>query len=381
MSLEYVKENWLTKAYDYELPRQGELREGILLELGERGAIIDIGMKHDGIVPREDLERLEEEVLSELEPGQRVTTQVIRPEDREGTLKLSLYQPQAEQDWLKAQKMLQNQEIWTGKVIDFNQGGLLVKFGHLQGFVPASHLWIWDRKQSAASSHRKARLKEYVDQELPLIMIEVNSEANRLICSERLARQQQRRQSRETLLAQLAEGQICRGVVRHLTDFGAFVDLGEADGLIHISELAHHHVQHPGQVVQVGDEIEVYVLNLDRKRKRINLSLKRLQPNPWDRVNKIYTPGQLVSGTVTQVVNFGVFVALDAGVEGLVHISELADPTPHDPRDFVERGQELTLLILGVDPGRQRLELSLKQATPEAGDEPLARSSHFGGET
>lgn len=360
-------EKWLPEAFDYERPRQGELRKGILLELDQTGALVDVGLKHDGIVPREDLQRLEDEALSKLEPGQEITTQVVSPTDQEGALVLSLYHVQAEKDWEKAQAFEESGEIWWGQVIGHNRGGLLVKFGQLQGFVPASLLSNWDKQWSPA--HSQDKLRAYIGQELPLQVIKVNRAAQRLILSERAGRQQLREQQRAELLVTLQPGQICRGVVRHLTHYGAFVDLGGADGLIHISELAWRRVHHPSEVVQVGDEVDVCVVYLDTDRQRISLSLKQLQPNPWISAQMTYSEGQLVAGTVNQVVSFGAFVTLDTGLDGLVHHSELADPPPDDPREFVEPGDRLMMRILKIDAVRQRISLSLKNIDQDAVDD------------
>jgi small subunit ribosomal protein S1 len=222
---------------------------------------------------------------------------------------------------------------------------------------------------------RQEKFQACVGQELPLQVIEVVRDRRRLILSERRAQRQLRKQHRERLLNELLEGQVRRGTVSHLCNFGAFVDLGGADGLVHISELSWRRIQHPREVVQVGDEIDVYVLRLDHKRKRIGLSLKRLQPDPWDLVDLNYTEGQLVLGAVTNVAGFGVFVALDSGVEGLIHLSELADPPPEHPRTVVQPGQELVLRILRIESSRQRIGLSLKGVSAQARDEWLAEQA------
>lgn len=367
MSKEYVIEDWLTTEYDYERPHRGEIREGILLDFDDKyGAIIDIGLKHDGIVPREDFERLEEETVEDLELGQEIKTQVVRPQDQEGNLVLSLAYMQEEQDWNKAQEYMEQDEVWEGQVTGYNRGGVLVKFGVLTGFVPASHLSGWDRNISS-KQQRKAKLKEYMGKELPFKIIEANQEERNLILSERLASQQIRQQNREARISEFLEGEIHQGVVCDIVDFGAFIDLGGIDGLVHISELSWRRIRHPNEVVNAGDELDVYILGVDHERKQISLSLKRLHPNPWDRIAKTYSVDQLVQGTVTNVVDFGAFVALeDSDIEGLLHVSEIADPEPDNPREFLERGDKLLLRILHIDPDRQRLGLSLKQVPEEA---------------
>jgi small subunit ribosomal protein S1 len=372
MSTEHSIVGWLTKPYDYQSPRRGQIRKGKILRLEEGGAIVDVGLKRDGFVPWRDIERLRSEAVTQLEVGQEVITRIVRPRDRDGNLILSLYQARMEKDWTKAQEFLESGQVWEGQVSDSNRGGLLVRFGHIRGFVPASHLWGLDSRH-LPPDQRQAKLQAYVRQELLLKVIEVDRDRRRLILSERLARRQLRRQTMERLLDKLLEGQVVRGTVTRLVNFGAFVDLGGADGLIHVSELAWRRVRHAKEVVQVGDEVDVYILRLDHQRKRISLSLKRLQPSPWDLIDETYTQGQLVSGLVTNVVEFGAFVLLDIGVEGLVHVSELAAPLPSDPCRVVQQGDELVLRILRVDSFRHRLSLSLKRVSPQQRGEWLAQ--------
>ncbi|MCB0191900.1 MAG: S1 RNA-binding domain-containing protein [Anaerolineae bacterium] len=353
MSLKFTEE--LIDAYDYEQPYRGEIRTGILLEINEYGAFIDVGLKHDGFVPRSDIESLGDSIISELVPGSEVKIRVIKPVDRDGSLTLSLSQVQAEKDWEKVSELMEQDEIVRVKIFESNRGGLLAKYNHLQVFIPASHLW--------QRNHRD--LKSYIDEELAVKFIEVDKLSNRLIGSEEKAEKELSQQRLDELMNDLIEGQVRKGVVRHLTDFGAFVDLGGADGLIHNSELAWKHVNHPGDIVKVGDEIDVYVLELDHKRQRINLSLKRLKSNPWNEVAENYSVEQLVMGRVTKVVNYGAFVRLDIGVDGLLHISEIAEPAPDDPREFIERGEKVVLRILDIDPFRERMGLSLKRVSEE----------------
>lgn len=367
-------EGWLTEAYDYQRPRRGQIRKGVILRLEEQGAVIDVGLKRDGFVPWRDIERLGNETVTQLQVGLEVITRIVRPRDRDGNLILSLYQARMEKDWTEAQELLKSGQVWQGTVTSSNRGGLVVRFGHIRAFVPASHLAGLNSRR-LSPDQRQAGLQAYIGQELPLKVIEVNRDQRRLILSERLARRQLHRQNMERLLDELLEGQVVWGTVTRLVDFGAFVDLGGADGLIHISELAWRRVQHPSEVLQVGDEIEVYVLQLDHQRKRIGLSLKRLKPSPWDLLDETYVQGQLVSGVVTNVVKFGAFVLLDIGVEGLVHVSELADPLPSDPQAVVQRGAELVLRILRMDILRRRISLSLRRVSPQERGEWLAQQT------
>jgi small subunit ribosomal protein S1 len=353
----------LLDKYDYDLPEKGELRTGILLDIDEHGALVDIGLKHDGVVSRQDLDRLDDSILAELEPGQEVTARVIQARDQEGSLKLSLAQVQAQEDWKRAQSLFDRDEIWYGTVNGFNRGGLLVNFHHIQAFVPASHL---RQRIPSGQAHQRTKIfKGYIGRELPLKLIEINQLESRLIASERLARKELEQKRLEELLDELTPGEIVTGVVRNLTKFGAFVDLGGAEGLVHISELAWENVRHPRDVVAVGDEIDVVILELDHERKRVNLSRKETLPNPWHTIGNRYSVGQLVTGAVRNVVEFGAFVELERGIQGLLHVSEIATPTPDHPREFVQRGDQLLLKIVRMEPEEERISLSLKEVTVE----------------
>jgi small subunit ribosomal protein S1 len=363
-------EGWLTDSYDYERPRRGQVREGVILRVEENSVIIDVGLKRDGIVPQKDVERLGEEASAKLQPGQEVSAYVLQPEDRDGNLVLSLSRAQMEEDWKRAEELLESGEIWRGEISGYNKGGLTVKFGRIRGFVPGSHLWERDRRR-LSPEQRKEAFSEYMGQELPLKLIEVDRGKRRLVLSERQAQRQLKKDELKRLLEDLQEGQVVRGTVRHITDFGAFVDLGGADGLIHVSELAWQKVRHPSDVLDVGDELQVYVLRLDHKRKRIGLSLKRLQPDPWSWVELTYSEGELVAGVITGIADFGAFVALDIGVEGLVHISEISDPPPDHPRDAVRRGEQVVVRILDIEAHRRRIGLSLKRVSEEEREEVL----------
>lgn len=369
-----VMERWLTEEYVYERPRPGDIRQGEILKVDERGFVVDLGLKRDGFIPRTDVELLGEETSSSLEAGQVVKARVVRLEDAEGNLLLSMYQARFEKDWNRARELLESGEVWHGEVVDYNRGGLLVQFEHLRGFVPASHLWRKFEK-NASPDQREASFEVHIGKEIQFKVIEVNRNRRRLVLSERLAQQHLREHNRERLLNELVEGQVVQGTVSSLRPFGAFVDLGGADGLIHISELAWRRVRHPDEVLQAGDEIGVYVLRLDHERKRIGLSLKRLQPDPWTLVDETYTVDQLLTGTVTNVVDFGAFVALDLGVEGLVHADDLADPPPSHSREIVQRGDELVLRILRIDSFRERIGLSLKQVSEQERKEWLAQQA------
>ena len=356
---------FLSEEYDYVRPRRGDIRDGIVMRIEPDRVIVDIGVKKEGIVPSTDLEMLGEEAVAEIEVGDKVLVYVLNPENRDGDIILSLNLARLMEDWLRAEGLYERGEIFEAEVAGYNKGGLLVPFGRIRGFVPASQ--IVDLAGRAGGNSQMERLAGIVGETLHFKVIEVDRYRRRLILSERAAQRQWRRLQREKLLRELKEGDIRHGVVSNLCDFGAFVDLGGADGLIHVSELSWDRVKHPRELLQVGDEIDVYVLRVDRERKRIGLSLNRLRPDPWTLVEEKYQVGQLVEGTITHVVDFGAFARIEEGIEGLIHISELAEGNIFRPQDVVKEGDMLTLRVIGIDATRRRMGLSLRQVPPRDG--------------
>jgi len=264
---------------------------------------------------------------------------------------------QLERDWQLAQANFENDATLELEVVGYNRGGLLVQFNELQGFVPASQLA--DSPNHLEYQARMARLASRVGDFLSLKIIDLDKDRNRLVLSERAAMSDEEREAR--LLASLREGDIRRGRVTNLCSFGAFVDLGGVEGLIHVSEISWGRVGHPSDVLRVGDEVEVYVINVNREEKKIGLSLKRLQPDPWATVEERYQVGQLVQGIITNVVSFGAFARIEEGVEGLIHISELAEGNFLHPRNVVKEGDVVTARILNIDSANHRLGLSLRR--------------------
>jgi small subunit ribosomal protein S1 len=351
-------EQWVGD-YDYRLPQRGEIRKGVIVTIEPQEIVVDIGVKRDGIVPLQDLQMLGEEEVAKLNVGEPVTVCVLKPEDAQGNMIVSINIARKQKDWVKAEEMQETGEIFQADVSDFNKGGLLVPFGHLRAFIPASQLSDLPRGLNQAT--KMARLKEYVGQTLPLKVIEVDRRRRRLILSERAARRRWREQQKEELLDSLAEGEVRHGVVSGLADFGAFVDLGGADGLIHVSELSWDRVTHPREVLEPGQEVDVFVLRLDRERRRIGLSLKRLQPDPWSLADERYEIDQLIKSVITNVVDFGAFARLEPGVEGLVHVSEMAEGEIGHPSNVLEAGEEVLVRIISIDSQRKRIGLSLRQ--------------------
>jgi small subunit ribosomal protein S1 len=345
--------------WDYQRPRRGEVRDGTILAIHEQEIIVDVGAKRDGVVPYADLQRLDPEALRKLAVGDSVPVYVLRPEDQEGNLLVSLFLARQSASWKRAQDLAESGEVWEAQVEGYNKGGLVVPIDDLRGFVPASQ--IPGFAMGMSPEERLSRLSKLVGETLHVKVIEINRRKRRLILSAQAGQKQWRQRQRERLLEELREGEVRKGIVSSLATFGAFVDLGGADGLVHLSELSWRRVRHPKEVVKVGQEVEVFILRLDEDRNRIALSLKRLEPEPWAMVEDRYELGQLVEGVVTNVVDFGAFAEIDEGIEGLIHVSELADAPISHPKEVVKKGDLLLLRIIRIDARRKRLGLSLKR--------------------
>ncbi len=347
-------------------PKTGEIRTGIIVDKRPNELLVDIGFKSEGVVTGRELERILEEYES-IQIGDQLPVFILR-EDKDGNLQLSVSRALAEQDWERAEELMKSQSIFEGIVDGFNRGGVIVKVGQIRGFVPASQLSTMgvptgEEAENANDEHWSALM----GQPLKLKVIDIDRKRNRLILSERLAMREWRRQQKEQLLESLKEGDSYEGVISSIADFGAFVDLGGADGLIHLSELSWNRVTHPGEVVNVGDKVKVQILSIDLDRRRIGLSMRRLMPQPWEVISQTYEVGQVVRGRITKLVNFGAFARLEAdGVEGLIHISELSDERVTHPKEVVNEGEEYDLRIIRIDTDKRRMGLSLKQALPRA---------------
>lgn len=339
---------------------RGDIVSGTILSVDSYGLIVDVGWKQDGIVSRNDIERMGMNP-SDFEVDSEIDVTIIRLNDNEGNLILSASQARQNEDWKKAEAIMNAEDVWRGEVTDANKGGLILPFGHLRGFIPASH--VVDLPRGLNEDDRLTYLEKLVGETIAVKVIEVNRKRRRLVFSQRDAEQENRSARKESLLSELQEGNTRKGVVSGLCDFGAFVDLGGADGLVHISELAWHRVRHPSEVVNIGDKVEVYILHLDDEGKRIGLSLKRLQPNPWALVEEMYHIGQLVEGTISRVEPFGAFVSLDPGIEALLHVSQMSDNPNEEPVRHLYEGQKLLMRVISIEADKQRLGLSLKEVT------------------
>jgi small subunit ribosomal protein S1 len=345
----------------------GDIVDGEIVSVTPTEVLIDVGAKSEGLVPSKELERLGREGLEGLEVGQVLPVYIVRAEDRDGNLILSIRRAEEESDWRRAQKLFEDSETLQTQVAGFNKGGLIVRLGRLRGFVPASQLAPQHR--GSDSQQPEERWSRLVGIDIQVKIIELNRKRKRLILSERAALRLRREEQKAELLETLRPGEVRRGTVSSLADFGAFVNLGGADGLVHLSELSWNRAAKPADVVSVGQEVEVYVLSVDQERRRIALSLKRLEPEPWTTAESRYYVGQLVEGTVTRIANFGAFALVNDEIEGLIHISELSEGRINQPQDVVSEGEKHVMRIIRIDPKRRRMGLSLKRvADPEYAD-------------
>jgi len=344
---------------DVRTLKYGDVLEGTVMQRDRDEVLVDIGSKSEGIIPSKELSSLSDEEKSTLDTGDTVLVFVLQPENADGHAVLSIDRARQEKSWRVLQTKYEANEVIEAIVKNYNKGGLLVDLDGVRGFVPASQVTEIRGGDEASKQGDMARL---IGSAIPLKVIEINRHRNRLILSERQAIQERRDAMKERLIGTLKEGEVRKGRVSSICDFGAFVDIGGADGLVHLSELSWSRVRHPSEVLRVGQEVEVYVLGINEDERKIALSLKRTQAEPWTRVAAQYEVGQLVEGTITQLANFGAFARIQDGIEGLIHVSELSDDRVAHPRNVVKEGDDLLVRIIRIDPQRRRMGLSLRRA-------------------
>ena len=357
---ELTMEDLLDEYLPSKVLRRGEIIDGRVMSRKAEGMLIDIGYKSEGFVPTKEMRSLDER-SDELSVGDEIIAYVVNPEGNEGSSILSIDRARGEQGWRVLEKAMDNNESCKGVITGSNRGGAVVESEGVQGFVPLSQL-VGPARELYVPGGEPPK-EGFIGMEVEFKIIELNRRRNRAIFSERAALQAWKQIQKMRLVQELTEGEIRKGRVAGISNFGAFVDLGGADGLIHISELSWEPVKSPDEIVTVGTEIDVFVLRVDRENLKIALSLRRLQPEPWDEIETKFSVGQTVTGTVTKLANFGAFARIDRGIEGLIHISELAHQVIKHPRDFVNEGDEFELKIIRIEPERRRLGLSLKQTT------------------
>lgn len=334
----------------------GDIVEGTVVKVDRDEVLLDIGYKTEGVIPSRELSiKHDVDPAEVVEVGEHVEALVLQKEDKEGRLILSKKRAQYERAWGTIEKIKDEDGIVTGTVIEVVKGGLILDIG-LRGFLPAS----------LVEMRRVRDLQPYVGRELEAKIIELDKNRNNVVLSRRAWLEQTQSEVRQTFLNTLQKGQVRKGVVSSIVNFGAFVDLGGVDGLVHVSELSWKHIDHPSEVVEVGQEVTVEVLDVDMERERVSLSLKATQEDPWQQFARTHQIGQVVPGRVTKLVPFGAFVRVEEGIEGLVHISELAERHVEIPEQVVQVGDEIFVKIIDIDLDRRRISLSLKQANEGA---------------
>jgi small subunit ribosomal protein S1 len=351
--------------HDYRTLKYGDVIDGTVMHVDRDEILVDIGSKSEGVIPAREFSTLDDQERKSMGVGDQLLVFVVQPENQDGHAVVSIDRARQEKSWRILQEQYEAGQVIAAEVVNYTKGGLLVNLDGVRGFVPASQV---TEIRGGDDAQKQADMARLIGNSLQLKIIEINRHRNRLILSERQALQERRDEMKEKLIEQLREGEVRQGRVSSICDFGAFVDVGGADGLVHLSELSWSRVRHPSEVLHVGQEVDVFVLGINAEEKKIALSIKRTQAEPWSRVAAKYDVNQLVVGTVTQLANFGAFARIEDGIEGLVHVSELSDARISHPRQLVSEGQELLLRIIRIDPQRRRMGLSLRRAL-EAGDD------------
>jgi small subunit ribosomal protein S1 len=330
---------------------EGDVVTGKVVRIDADEVLVDIGYKSEGVIPSNELSiRKSVDPGDEVQLGEEVDALVLTKEDQDGRLILSKKRARFEKAWKRIEAAAESGEPVEGQVIEVVKGGLIIDLG-VRGFLPASLVDI----------RRVPHLDDYLGQKIECKVIELNRSRNNVVLSRRAVLEEERKEVRQQILDRLQPGMVVEGQISNIVDFGAFVDLDGIDGLIHISELSWSHVNHPSEVLSIGDTVQVKVLDIDRDRQRISLGLKQTQEDPWQRVVDTYSVGDDLEGKVTKVVTFGAFVEILDGVEGLVHISELAPHHVENPREIIEPGDEVKVRVLEIDDDRRRLSLSVKR--------------------
>ncbi len=343
-----------------DFPSQGEIRNGTIASISQGQILVSVGTKSEGVISGKEFEAIPSTELSTLSVGLEIPVYVVNPEDSNGTLVLSYVRAREEKGWQEAEDMLASKGSFHSKIIGFNKGGLIVPLGTLRGFVPASQIAL-SRRANISGDTPEQKWSKMVGMEVDVCVIEVDRERRRLILSERAASTETRETLKERVIDELKEGEIRAGHVTSLADFGAFVNINGADGLVHLSEISWDRIQHPGEVLKVGQEIKVKVISIDRDKKRIGLSIRQLQDDPWSNQAAAFAVGQLVQGKITRLTKFGAFAQLEGDIEGLIHISELSEKRIEHPKEVLKEGETVTLRVIKIDPANHRIGLSLRR--------------------
>lgn len=348
-----------------DLPQAGEIRKGHIASISPSQILVSIGAKSEGLVSGKELEQLTTEERNALQVGQEAYVFVISPEDANGNVVLSLKRAQEQISWDNVEKLLEDGSVVESKIIGFNKGGLIAAVEGLRGFIPSSQVSALRRMQSTGETPEQ-RWQKMIGDPITVRVIEVDRERRRLILSEKAASTESRQSIKERVLEELKEGEIYTGRVTSIANFGAFINVNGADGLVHLSEISWDHIEHPREALEVGQEVKVKVINIDREKKRIGLSIRVLQDDPWKSRLEKYSVGQLVEGVITRLTKFGAFARLEGDVEGLIHISEISESRIEHPKEVLKEGDVKHLRVIRIDPDQHRIGLSLRKVDSAA---------------
>lgn len=335
--------------------RKGQMVRGIVVHVDENGVLVDIGTKSEGIIRPDDITRRPNQPLEEeVQVGQEIDVVVIKPETEEGQVVLSKKLADSRVVWDRLEKALQRNETIEGTVTERVKGGLMVDVG-VRGFVPASHVGL------SRTPLPNSVIEKYVGQTIPLKVLEINTNQKKVVLSNRRAEEERREQERAQAFANIQEGQVLEGKVRRIVDYGAFIDIGGIDGLLHISEMSWKRVKHPSDLLREGDRIRVQVLRVDPATRKVSLGMKQLIPDPWLDVEKQYQVGQVVTGKVDRLAPFGAIVALPGDLEATIPLSELSTRRVRNAAEVLQKGQEVEALVVQINPSEHRMLLSLRR--------------------
>ena len=348
--------------FSFQMPVAGEIRDGIIASISGSQILVSVGAKSEGLIVGKEYEAIPQEVLATFEVGKAIPVFVVNPHDQEGNLILFFVRAVEEQSWIDAEAAMASGESFESTIVGYNKGGLLVPLSTIRGFIPASQLSL-SRRLTITGETPEAKYKSFVGDPITVCVIEVDRERHRLILSERAASTETREQIRDKVMEELTEGEVRKGRVTSLADFGAFVNIGGADGLVHMTEIAWDRLVNPSEVLKVGEEVKVKVISVDRERRRIGLSIRQLQGDPWLEQVKNLKTGQLVEGKITRLTSFGAFARLNlpGDLEGLIHISELSDRRVEHPKEVVKVGDTVTMRILKIEDEDHRIGLSMRR--------------------
>ncbi|HEX7567367.1 MAG TPA: S1 RNA-binding domain-containing protein [Anaerolineaceae bacterium] len=343
-----------------DFPIAGEIRHGVIASINPGQILVSVGTKSEGMITGKEYEQIPTEELQALKVGQEIPVFVINPEDQDGNLVLSYVRAREEVSWQQVETLRDSKETTHSSIVGYNKGGLIVPVGGLRGFVPASQISL-SRRASLSGDSPEQKWSKMIGQTIDVCVIEVDRERRRLILSERQASTETRESIKEKVIDELKEGEIRTGRVTSLADFGAFVNISGADGLVHLSEISWERINHPNEVLKVGQEVKVKVISIDREKKRIGLSIRSLQSDPWMAQAAKYQVGQLVEASITRLTKFGAFARLEKDLEGLIHISELSEKRIEHPKEVLHEGDIVTLRVIKIDPDNHRIGLSLRR--------------------